>query len=127
MKLPLHAVAHGRAGDKGDASNISVIAYRAEAWAAIRAQVTAEAVLAVFAPLGATGVRRYELPNLMALNFVIDNALGGGVNASLAVDRHGKTLSFLLLGEVEVDATQAMLPDGSPYLERFARCDSAST
>lgn len=119
MRLPLHAVAHGRAGDKGDTSNISVIAYRETAWPAIRAQVTEAAVMAVFAPRGATGVRRYELPNLRALNFVIDNALGGGVNASLAVDRHGKTLSFLLLGAVMVDVEREMLPDGSPYLERF--------
>ena len=52
----------------------------------------------MFAPLGATAVRRYELPNLMALNFVIEGALGGGVNASLAVDRHGKTLSYQVLG-----------------------------
>ena len=103
MKIPLHRVAQGRAGDKGDASNISVIAYRAEDWPVIRDQVTAERVMALFGPLGATGVRRFELPNLCALNFVIDNALGGGVNASLAVDRHGKTLSFLVLGGIEVE------------------------
>ena len=115
MRVPLHAIAHGRAGDKGDASNISVIAYRAEAWEAISDQVTVARVLALFAPLGATSVRRYELPNLMALNFVIENALGGGVNASPAVDRHGKTLSFLALGEIEVEATAEMLPDASPY------------
>ena len=103
MKRRLHEIAHGRAGDKGDASNISVIAYDLAHWPALRAQVTEEAVMAVFAPLGATSVARYELAQLGALNFVIGNALGGGVNASLAADRHGKTLSFLLLGAIEVD------------------------
>ena len=103
MKRRLHEIAHGRAGDKGDASNISVIAYRPEDWPAIRDQVTKEVVFALFEPFGATAVRRYELPNLMALNFVIENALGGGVNASVAVDRHGKTLSFLVLGEIWVE------------------------
>ena len=96
--MRLHEIAHGRAGDKGDASNISVIAYRAEDWPLIRETVTEARVMDLFAPLGATAVRRYELPNLMALNFVIEGALGGGVNASLAVDRHGKTLSYLVLG-----------------------------
>ena len=117
LRVPLHAVAHGRAGDKGDTSNISVVAYLPEAWESISDQVTEERVLEVFRPLGATAVTRYELENLQALNFVIANALGGGVNATLALDRHGKTLSFLLLGEIEVTVTRDLLPDGSPYLE----------
>lgn len=114
--VPLHAIAHGRAGDKGDVSNISVIAYRAEAWPILLDQVTEPRVLAVFAHLGATRAVRYVLPNLRALNFVIDNALQGGVNASLGLDRHGKTLSYLLLGELLVDAPIEAFPDGSPYL-----------
>jgi len=117
LRVPLHAVAHGRAGDKGDTSNISVVAYLPEVWDVLREQVTEERVLEVFRPLGATAVTRYELPKLRALNFVIENALGGGVNATLALDRHGKTLSFLLLGKIEVTVTRDMLPDGSPYLE----------
>ena len=116
MILPLHAVAHGRAGDKGDVSNVSVIAHRPEAWPHLLEQVTAEKVLAVFAHLGATACRRYELPKLMALNFVIEGALQGGVNAALGLDRHGKTLSYLLLGEVTVDVPEAAVPPGSPYL-----------
>ena len=118
MILPLHAVAHGRAGDKGDVSNVSVIAYRPEAWPHLLEQVTPEKVLAAFAHLGATACRRYELPRLRALNFVIENALGGGVNASLGLDRHGKTLSFLLLGEVTVDVPPEVVPPDSPYLSR---------
>lgn len=119
MILPLHAIAHGRAGDKGDVSNVSVIAYRAEAWPHILDQVTAEKVLETFAHLGATGCRRYELPKLRALNFVIEGALAGGVNASLGLDRHGKTLSYLLLGELTVDVPRASVPDDSPYLARI--------
>lgn len=99
---PLHDIAHGRAGDKGDTSNISVIAYRAEDWPLIQREVTAEKVEALFARFGSVKVRRYALPNLHALNFVIENALGGGVNASLAIDRHGKTLSSFLLTEFQV-------------------------
>ena len=103
MKRPLHEVAHARAGDKGDRSNISVIAYGPQDWPLIREQVTVEAVAAAIP--WATDVTRHELPNLMALNFVVDGALGGGVNATLALDRHGKTLSSLILDRIEVDTT----------------------
>lgn len=116
MNLPLHAIAHGRAGDKGDVSSISVVAYRREAWPHLLEQVTAERVLDAFRHLGAAACRRYELPRLHALNFVIDGALGGGVNASLGLDRHGKTLSYLLLGEITVDVPPEAVPAGSPYL-----------
>ena len=117
IRTPLHAIAHGRAGDKGDVSNVSVIAYSPEAWPHLLEQVTTDKVQAAFAHLGVENVRRYELPNLHALNFVIENALQGGVNASLGLDRHGKTLSFLLLGEVLVDVPGNCLPEGSPYLD----------
>ncbi|MEM9060624.1 MAG: hypothetical protein AAGD13_09195 [Pseudomonadota bacterium] len=116
LHLPLHAVAHGRAGDKGDTSNVSVIAYRPQAWPHLLEQVTPERVLGIFAHLGATACRRYELPNLHALNFVIENALQGGVNATLGLDRHGKTLSYLLLGELMIDVPRDAVPDTSPYL-----------
>ena len=116
LTLPLHAVAHGRAGDKGNTSNVSVIAYREAAWPHLLEQVTEAEVAAVFAPLGATQVTRHALPNLHALNFVIEDALQGGVNGSLGLDRHGKTLSFLLLGGIEVTVPREAVPDGSPYL-----------
>ncbi len=121
MILPLHAIAHGRAGDKGDVSNVSVIAYKPEAWPHLLEQVTADRVLATFSHLGATACRRYELPNLRALNFVIEGALQGGVNASLGLDRHGKTLSYLLLGEVTVDVPEEAVPETSPYLAERRR------
>ena len=92
--VPLHEIAHGRAGDKGNRSNISVIAYVPEAYPFILEQVTAERVHGLFAHRGATAVVRYELPKLAAINLVIDDVLEGGVNGSLNLDGHGKTLSF---------------------------------
>ncbi len=95
--VPLHHVAHARAGDKGNRLNVSVIPYHAEAYPLLVEQVTPERVRALFAHRGAVAVRRYELPLLPALNLVIDDALEGGVNGSLNLDGHGKTLSFRLL------------------------------
>ena len=116
ITVPLHAVAHGRAGDKGNRSNISVVAYVPEAYPHLLDQVTEARVLDLFRHKGATAVTRYALPNLDALNFVIDNALEGGVNGALSQDLHGKTLSFLLLGEITVTVPRACIPAGSRYL-----------
>jgi len=115
VEVPLHAVAHARAGDKGNRSNISVIPYLPGAFAHLVAQVTEERMLAVFAHKGATGVKRYVLPKLPAMNFVIDNALEGGVNSSLGLDGHGKALSFLVLGEISVRVPVDCIPANSPY------------
>ncbi len=93
----LHDLAHGRTGDKGNRINVSVIAYDPGAWPFLAEQVTAERVLALFAHRGATRAIRYELPRLAALNFVIDDVLQGGVNHSLGLDGHGKTLAFRVL------------------------------
>jgi len=93
----VYDIAHSRAGDKGDTSNISVIAYDAAGWEILRAQLTSERVMAAFAHIARGPIRRYELPKLQALNFVIDHALGGGVTRSLAQDAHGKSLSSLML------------------------------
>ena len=114
-EIPLHAVAHARAGDKGNRSNISVIPYLPGAFAHLVAQVTEERMLAVFAHKGATGVKRYVLPKLPAMNFVIDNALEGGVNSSLGLDGHGKALSFLVLGDITVKVPVDFIPVNSPY------------
>lgn len=116
VTVPLHAVAHGRAGDKGNRSNISLIPYLAEAFPYLVEQVSEARVHDLFRHKGATAVMRYELPNLSAMNFVIDNALEGGVNSALAQDLHGKTLSFLLLGEFEVTVPRSCIPVGSRYL-----------
>ncbi len=93
----VYDLAHARAGDKGNTSNISVTAYSAEDFGTLRTALTPERVHDAFRHLGATRVRRYELPNLSALNFVIDGVLGGGVTRSLRIDPHGKALSALML------------------------------
>lgn len=97
MSVKVHELAHGRAGDKGNTSNVSVVAYDDRAWTILREQLTVERVMAAFAHVAKGPVTRYELPRLKALNFVIENALGGGVTISLAQDAHGKSLSYLML------------------------------
>ena len=96
-RLKLRDIAHSRSGDKGDVSNISLIAYDPRDYEVLVEQVTAEKVRDWFGTLVTGDVVRYELPALGALNFVLHGALGGGVTRSLALDAHGKTLSFLLL------------------------------
>lgn len=93
----LYELAHARTGDKGNRSNISLIAYRAEDYALLEAQVTEERVAAHFAYRKPTKVTRYLLPRLGAMNFVLDDVLDGGVNDALNLDMHGKSLSFHLL------------------------------
>lgn len=95
--VPLHRVAHARAGDKGNRLSIALLAYHAACYPLLVAQVTEAAVARQFAHRLPRQVTRYLLPNLHALNFVIDGVLEGGVNSSLTIDRHGKALSYLLL------------------------------
>jgi hypothetical protein len=95
--MKLREIAHSRTGDKGNISNISVIAYDARHYPLLLRQVTAARVKAHFIGVVEGEVVRYELPNIAALNFVMDNALGGGVTRSLALDAHGKSLSSALL------------------------------
>jgi hypothetical protein len=94
----LRDIAHSRAGDKGDISNISVIAYDLKDYALLEKNLTPERVKAHFAGVVQGDVVRYELPHLGALNFVMQHALGGGVTRSLALDAHGKSLSGGMLG-----------------------------
>jgi hypothetical protein len=100
----LHDLAHCRAGDKGDTSILSLIAYRAEDYPLLAAQVTVEAVAAHLEGIILGQIRRYELPTLWALQFVCEHSLGGGVTTSLALDAHGKSLSYALL-EMEIPVT----------------------
>jgi hypothetical protein len=95
--MKLREIAHSRTGDKGNTSNISVIAYDARKYPLIERFVTAERVKAQFSEIVRGEVLRYELPQLGALNFVLKGALGGGVTRSLALDAHGKSLSSALL------------------------------
>jgi hypothetical protein len=102
-RVPLREIAHARAGDKGDRSNIAVFVYEPRHYAAVKAQLTPERLRAEFDNLLRGPIRRYHLDNLGGLNFVIDEALEGGVNGSLNLDSHGKSWSFLVLGlDVEI-------------------------
>ena len=109
LTVTLDRLAHGRTGDKGNRSNISVIAWREEFWPVLLAQVTEERVAQMFATRNPTRVQRYELPLLHALNFVLDDVLEGGVNSALNLDSHGKSLSYWLLS-LTVEVPRAWAP-----------------
>lgn len=96
--MRVYDIAHCRAGDKGNTSNISVVCYDRKDWDGLRRVLTPERVLHAFRHIAKGPVTRYELPKLKAFNFVIENALGGGVTISLAQDIHGKSLSNVMLG-----------------------------
>ena len=95
--MKLREIAHSRTGDKGNISNISVIAYKQQDYETIKQKVTAEKVKEYFSGIVKGDVVIYELPNLWALNIVMYQALGGGVTRSLSLDPHGKSLSSLLM------------------------------
>ena len=93
----LYDLAHCRAGDKGNTSTLSLIAYRAQDYPMLAHRVTSGAVASHLRGIVQGEIRRYELPQLWALQFVCEHALAGGVTTSLAVDAHGKSLSSALL------------------------------
>jgi hypothetical protein len=97
IELPLYQLAHGRAGDKGNTSNISVIAWDAECFALLVEQLTEARVAQWFGYRHPTKVTRHVLPKLEAMNFVLEGVLDGGVNDALNLDTHGKGLSFWML------------------------------
>ena len=97
MKRKLHELAHARAGDKGDTLTLALFSYQDSDYELLRREVTAEAVKQHLAHLVRGEVRRFEVPGLHALQFVCERALDSGVTTSLALDPHGKTLSYALL------------------------------
>jgi hypothetical protein len=102
-KLPLYAIAHARSGDKGDGSNVGVLAYDDAGYAILREWLSPERVKAHFSGIVRGKVERFEMPNLRALNFLLHDSLGGGGSASLKTDAQGKTHAMALLRiEVEV-------------------------
>jgi len=104
IKVQLLQIAHARSGDKGDTANIGLIARKPEFYPALVDQVTAERVKQHFTGICRGEVERFELPNLMALNFLLHQSLGGGGTVSLKTDPQGKTLSSALLRmEIEVE------------------------
>jgi hypothetical protein len=107
MKIPLSRIAHARSGDKGDTSNIGVIAFDGRHYPVLVREVTAERVKHLFGEMIKCKVERYELPNLGALNFLLHEALGGGGTLSLRIDAQGKTLGAALLRmEIEVSENE---------------------
>ena len=107
MKVQLVKLAHARSGDKGDTSNIGLIALRPEYYPILVREVSAPRVKAHFAGLCKGEVERFELPNLGALNFLLHESLGGGGTISLRSDPQGKTMSAALLRmEIDVSADE---------------------
>jgi hypothetical protein len=103
LKIPLSRIAHARSGDKGDVSNVGLIALKDHYYPILVREVTSERVKQYFGPLVLGNVTRYELPNLQALNFLMQQALDGGGTISLRTDAQGKTLGAALLRmEIEV-------------------------
>lgn len=91
MKVPLGRVALARSGDKGDASNVGVIARSPAIYEILRRELTPERVKDHFREICRGEVERFEVPNLLALNFVLHDSLGGGGTESLKTDAQGKT------------------------------------
>lgn len=99
--MKLREIAHSRTGDKGNTLNVSVICHDPSHYSHLRAELTPERVKAWLGSVVHGRVTRYELPKLAALNFVLGEALGGGVTRSLALDAHGKSVSSALL-DIEI-------------------------
>jgi hypothetical protein len=101
--IRLGDLAHARSGDKGNSSNIGVVANDERAYEWLRTHLTESVVADYLRPMGIGRVRRFEMPNILALNFVIENALAGGASRSLRLDTQGKTLGTAIL-ELKVPA-----------------------
>src|SRR5579885_3069089 len=117
--IPLSMIAHGRSGDKGNHANVAVIAYTPAGYAFLREYLTPRKVRDYFSALAPTQVVRYEAPNVLGLNFVLYDVLGGGASTSLRTDTQGKTLALALLQMPlpDVDDLAAMrrpTPGGAP-------------
>lgn len=95
--IPLYAMAHARSGDKGDGSNVGVLAYDREGFEILRGWLTPERVKQHFKGIVNGGVERFELPNVLGLNFLLSDSLGGGGSGSLKTDAQGKTHAMAML------------------------------
>ena len=113
MRVPLYRIANARSGDKGDASNVGLIARTHEIYEVLREQVTTERVKAHFHGVCRGPVERFELPNLLALNFILHDSLGGGGTESLKTDAQGKTHAQGLL-TMEVEVADALVAAVAP-------------
>ncbi len=111
MKVRLDRIAHARSGDKGDGSNVGLIADTAELYPVLVREVTADRVKAHFNQICRGPVERFEVPNLRALNFLLHDSLGGGGTESLKTDAQGKTHAQGLLA-MEIEVPDHLLPPG---------------
>ncbi len=103
MQIPLSKIAYARSGDKGDGSNVGVVAYTSAGYDVIRDELTTEKVKQHFADICMGKVVRYEAPNMLALNFILHDSLGGGGSESLKTDAQGKTHGLgMLMMNIEV-------------------------
>lgn len=91
MQVQLSKIAYARSGDKGDGSNVGVVAYNDACYEIIKTQLTVDRVKEHFKEICFGKVDRYEAPNLLALNFILHDSLGGGGSESLKTDAQGKT------------------------------------
>jgi hypothetical protein len=129
--LPLHAIAHARSGDKGDGSNVGVLAYDRRGYEILRDYLTPDRVRSHFRGIVRGEVERFELPNLLGLNFLLRDSLGGSGSSSLRNDAQGKTHGLALLRmQVEVPddyeppavgAGGPLAPGGELHAERGRR------
>ena len=102
MKVPLSRIAHARSGDKGDGSNVGVFVTNEQDYEVLKREVTVERVKQHFKDICFGEVTRFEAPNMLALNFLLKDSLGGGGSESLKTDAQGKTHGLGLL-EMEVE------------------------
>ena len=105
MNIRLGDIAYARSGDKGSGATLGIIAYTAQGYDVLRDALTASAMEAFFKPMGAVNVKRYEVPNLHVLNFVLPEVLAGGGSRSLRIDAQGKAV-----GQVALEMT-ITIPD----------------
>ncbi|MCH8924241.1 MAG: hypothetical protein IIA67_13965 [Planctomycetes bacterium] len=111
-RITLRQIAHARSGDKGNHANIAVVAHNAAGFDFLREQLTAERMGDFFQSLDISGVERYELPKLWALNFVLGDALAGGASQSLRIDTQGKLLGTAVL-ELELPKPENVVEMGA--------------
>jgi hypothetical protein len=115
-RVTIETLAWGRSGDKGDSSNVGLVARSEAAYEWLREHLDAAAVRSLLGGIVRGDVQRYELPNLLALNFILHDSLGGGGSASLLTDAQGKTHAQALLRSV-VDVPDELL-SSLPALHR---------
>ena len=108
MQVSLYEIAHARSGDKGSGATLGIIAYTAEGYELLAKQLTAEFVERYFNPMGCVGVKRYEVPKLGVLNFVLPEVLAGGGSRSLRIDAQGKAVGQVAL-EMVLDVPDGLL------------------